>query len=133
MVFRSFPLTSHENGPGSTYANDCGALMPRRKLNPRSIGSLMPRPGRDRETYFDAPPPGFGLRVSARSGEGPVVRTWVLLYRHSGRKRWLRLGDAEAVSLADARKLARAALLRVAKGKDPASERTETRGALTLG
>lgn len=109
--------------------------MPRVKLGPRSVFTLRPAAGRDRAEFFDATesaPPGFALRASSRSSSGGVARSYVVTYRHHGRKRWLKLGDVEAVSLADARELARQALLRVARGEDPAAEREEIRGALTL-
>jgi integrase len=107
--------------------------VPRLRLNPRSVGSLLPPKGRDRTEFFDASegaPPGFLLRVSTRGGD--PARSYVLTYRHHGRKRWLRLGGEEALSLSVARQLAREALVRVARGEDPAGEREETRGALTL-
>lgn len=109
--------------------------MPRLKLGPRSVQSLRPEKGRDRVEYFDASesaPPGFALRASMRSGSGAVARTYVVTYRHNGRKRWLKLGGAESVSLSDARELARKALLRVAQGEDPATDRDQTREAKTF-
>ncbi len=109
--------------------------MPRVRLGPRSVFSLRPEKRMDRAVFFDATesaPPGFALRTSSRSGSGDVARSYVVIYRHHGRQRWYRLGDVEAVSLADARELARKALLRVARGEDPAAEREESRGALTL-
>ena len=50
----------------------------------------------------------------------------------SGRPRWLRLGDANAISLADARKLAGRIMLAVAEGKDPAAERKASRSKGTF-
>ena len=56
-------------------------------------------------------------------------RAWKCIYSRHGRPRWLHLGDAGAIGLADARTLAAEAMLAVAKGKDPAAEREAERGA----
>jgi integrase len=104
--------------------------MPRVKLNPRSVGSLKPRPGRDRDTWWDdteGAPTGFGVRVTADGS-----RSYVVTYRAHGRFRWLTLGKVEALGLSEARDLARKALLRVASGEDPAAEKTERRRGDTL-
>jgi integrase len=45
---------------------------------------------------------------------------------------WLRLGDAGAIGLSDARTLAAEAMLAVARGKDPAAEKRAERGAGTF-
>jgi integrase len=102
--------------------------MPARRLTAENTGSLKPRLGRARDVYFDrtkGAPPGFALRVAA-SG----VRSYYLVYRPPGgaRKRWLFLGNASKVSLADARQAARHAESLRARGKDPIEERVrETR------
>jgi hypothetical protein len=54
------------------------------------------------------------------------------VYSRQGRPRWLHLGDAGAIGLADARTLAAEAMLAVARGKDPAAERKAERGAGTF-
>src|SRR5262249_25680686 len=54
------------------------------------------------------------------------------IYRHHNRPRWYPLGAADAVGLADARKLAAELMLDVIKGKDPAAERKAQRGAGTF-
>jgi integrase len=48
------------------------------------------------------------------------------------RPRWYYLGDADAIGLADARRLASRISLLVAEGKDPAAERKAERGAGTF-
>jgi hypothetical protein len=61
-----------------------------------------------------------------------VPRAWKVIYSRHGRPRWLHLGDAGAIGLADARTLAAEAMLAVAKGKDPAAEKRAERGAGTF-
>ena len=46
-----------------------------------------------------------------------------MIYRFHGRPRWLHLGDARSIGLADARRLTARVMLDVIKGKDPAAER----------
>jgi integrase len=57
------------------------------------------------------------------------ARAWKCIYSHHGRPRWLHLGNAGAIGLADARTLAAEAMLAVARGKDPAGEKRAERGA----
>jgi integrase len=60
------------------------------------------------------------------------ARAWKCIYSYHGRPRWLHLGDANAIGLADARTLAAEAMLAVARGKDPAAEKRAERGAGTF-
>ncbi len=83
-----------------------------------------PRNGKDREIAWDAKTPGFGLRVTAKG-----ARTWVCMYRHNGRPRWLTLGTYPTMPLADARDQARDALNSAQQGRDPASEKQSNRAA----
>jgi integrase len=70
---------------------------------------------------------GLALRVQ------PTGRkAWNLIYSRLGRPRWLYLGDASAIGLADARLMAAEAALAVAKGGDPAAEKRAERGAGTF-
>ena len=101
--------------------------MAARKLTTRFIDSIKP-PKEGRVEYWDTAIPGFGLRVS-QSGR----RTWTLMYRHHQRVRRLSLGVYPALSLADARGLAQAALREVAAGRDPAADKTAERAADTFG
>jgi integrase len=59
-------------------------------------------------------------------------RAWKVVYRHHGRPRWYHIGDARAVGLADARRLAAEIMLEAARGKDPVAERRAERGAGTF-
>ena len=65
---------------------------------------------------------GFGLRVTANG-----ARTWVALYRHGGRLRWLTLGAYPVMPLADARANAKNALNAAQNGSDPAGEKQAKR------
>ena len=70
---------------------------------------------------------GLALRVQPTGS-----RSWYCIYSYRGRPRWLRLGDADAIGLSDARTLAAEAMLAVARGKDPAAEKRAERGAGTF-
>ena len=70
---------------------------------------------------------GLALRVQ------PTGRkSWYVVYSRHGRPRWLHLGAADAIGLADARTLAAEAMLAVARGGDPAAERKAQRGSGTF-
>jgi integrase len=60
-------------------------------------------------------------------------RAWKVIYSRHGRPRWYHLGDATAIGLADARRLAGEVMLAVAKGQDPAAERRAARSQGTFG
>jgi Arm DNA-binding domain len=70
------------------------------------------------ELFWDTKAPGLALMVRA-SGR----KSWKVIYRHHGRPRWLHLGDAQAIGLADARRQAAKVALAVMEGKDPATEK----------
>jgi integrase len=70
---------------------------------------------------------GLALRVQP-SG----AKSWYCVYSRHGRPRWLLLGKADAIYLADARQLAAEAMLAVARGGDPAAGRKAERGAGTF-
>jgi integrase len=76
---------------------------------------------------WDTQQRGLALRVQPTGG-----KSWYCVYSRQGRPRWLRLGHADAIGLADARKLAAKAMLAVAEGKDPAAEKKAERGAGTF-
>src|SRR5438309_163349 len=77
--------------------------------------------------YFDAKPPGVGLRLS-NSGR----KTWFVMYRTGGRLRRLTLGTYPALSLADARDQAITAKRAAAQGEDPAFQKQGARIAPTV-
>jgi integrase len=88
-----------------------------RKLKPKAAAFIV----------WDTLQRGLVLRVQP-SGR----RSWNCVYNRQGRTRWMHLGAADAIGLADARQLAAEAMLEVARGKDPAAERRATRGSGTF-
>ena len=88
-----------------------------RKLKPKAQPFLV----------WDTHQRGLAVRVQPTG-----ARAWKCIYSHHGRPRWLHLGDAGAIGLADARTLAAEAMLAVARGKDPAGEKRAERGAGTF-
>src|SRR5439155_22786155 len=91
------------------------------KLNftAKSVAAL--KPESRRATYWDSNLAGFGIRVTPNG-----IKTFVALYRHAGRKRWLTIGTYPPWTLADARAKANDALHAAEHGGDPAAEkRTE--------
>lgn len=100
----------------------------RRILNAATLKALTPPPVGSID-YFDDATPGLSLRVTAND-----VRTWTVFYRDkNARQKRLTLGRYPAVALVDARELARAAQLTVAKGGDPVTDKRAARDVLTFG
>jgi integrase len=114
---------------GSTAAAQ--RMRSKAKPNKRKLTELFVRKVKPRATAFivwDTLQRGLVLRVQP-SGR----RSWNVIYNRHGRTRWLHLGDANAIGLADARQLAAEAMLAVARGGDPAAEKRAERGAGTFG
>jgi integrase len=59
-------------------------------------------------------------------------RSYKLIYRHHARPRWYHIGAADAIALADARKLAAGIMLQVLQGVDPQAARKAQRGTDTF-
>ena len=78
-------------------------------------------------TIWDTLQRGLALRVQP-SGR----KAWYCVYSRHGRPRWLRLGSADAIYLADARQLAARVMYEVASGRDPAAEKKAERGSGTF-
>ena len=76
---------------------------------------------------WDAMQRGLALRV-----EPTGYKAWKLVYRYHGRPRWYHLAAADAIGLADARRVAAKLMLRVIEGQDPAAERRAARGSGTF-
>jgi integrase len=94
-------------------------------LTPRSISRLQPQP-----TAFyvsDAGLSGLQLRIAPDGS-----KSWSLRYRIGRQRRRLTLGTAAVLGLADARRLAKDELKKVAAGTDPAQEKQDTRAADTV-
>src|SRR6476619_7156485 len=90
---------------------------PPRAVNRKKLTDLFvtSRKGGERdELIWDIKQPGLALSVRTTG-----KKSWKVIYRFHGRPRWLHLGDARAIGLADARRLAARVMLDVAEGKDP--------------
>src|SRR5258708_2656977 len=74
------------------------------------------------ELIWDLKQPGLALSVRTTG-----KRSWKVIYRFHGRPRWLHLGDARSIGLADARRLTARVMLDVAEGKDPVAQRKAER------
>lgn len=97
------------------------------KLTLRSVNAIPINPSAD-VFKWDDELPGFGVRVKS-SG----VRSFILQYRNaSGNSRRLTLGRIGVLTPEEARKLAKEKLAEVAKGSDPAADRTDQRRAMTV-
>ena len=88
-------------------------------LTDLAIRGLKPDP-LSRFEVFDSKVPGFGVRVFP-SG----IKSFILLYRHNGRPRRLTIGRYPVLSLAEARRMANAALGELAHGADPQKLKAE--------
>ena len=105
--------------------------MPRRppnkiKLNELTLKRLKPK---DRPfLVWDAQQHGLAIQVQP-SGNA----AWKCIYSRHGRPRWYSLGRADAIGLADARKLAGRIMVQVADGGDPQADRKAARISDTFG
>jgi integrase len=99
--------------------------MRKTKLTELAVRSLKP----EATTYqvWDERQHGLAIRVQPTGS-----KSWYVVYSLRGRVRWYRVGNTNAVGLADARKLAAEVMLDVIRGKDPAAERKAERGAGTF-
>jgi integrase len=97
----------------------------KRKLTSLTVAKLLPatRP----YLLWDTVQRGLALQVQPTG-----YRSFKLIYRFHNRPRWFHIGAADAIALADARKLAAELMLEVIRGKDPAAERRASRGAGTF-
>jgi integrase len=100
--------------------------MPHVSLTSRMAGTLVVPAGKDRVIYFDThrdAPKGFALRVTARG-----ARSYYLLLTIKGTKSrvWVHIGDAEALSLEDARRAATAKAGDIARDINPNEQARQT-------
>lgn len=103
---------------------------PKHAARKRRLTELSVRKARAESSAYliwDTHQRGLALRVQP-SGS----RSWKVIYSRHGRPRWLHLGDADAIGLADACTLAAEAMVQVARGRDPAAEKKAERGAGTF-
>ena len=94
----------------------------KRKLMPLTAAKL--RPQARRFLVWDVAQKGLAQQV-----EPTGYRSYKLIYRFHNRPRWYHIGAADAIALADARKIAAELMLDVIRGKDPAAERRAGRQA----
>jgi hypothetical protein len=95
----------------------------RRRLSDAFVKTVRGDPERV-TVYWDTLQRGLALAVQ-RSGH----RAWKCIYSIRGRgARWYHLGDARAISLTDARRLASKIMYQVAEGADPHADRLALRG-----
>ena len=92
----------------------------KRRLNEFAVRKA--RPEAAAYLVWDALQHGLALRVQPTG-----AKAWAVIYSRQGRPRWLHLGNASDIGLADARTLAAEAMLAVARGKDPAAEKKAER------
>ena len=103
---------------------------PKRSPRKRRLTEFAVRKARPEAAAYlvwDALQHGLALRVQPTG-----AKAWVVIYSRHGRPRWLHLGNANDIGLADARTLAAEAMLAVARGRDPAAEKKAERGAGTF-
>jgi integrase len=96
------------------------------KLTDMLVVSVKPDPERT-TVWWDQKQAGLALAVQPTGH-----RAWKVVYHHGGRPRWYHLGNANAIGLADARRLANKVMLQVAEGADPQAERMALRGQGTF-
>jgi integrase len=97
----------------------------KQKLMPLTVNKLAPKA--HAFLVWDTYQRGLALQIQP-SG----YRSYKLIYRFHNRPRWYHIGAADAVALADARKMAAELMLRVIKGEDPAAEKRAARGTGTF-
>ncbi len=97
----------------------------KQKLMPLTVNKLQPKA----QAYliWDTLQRGLALQIQPTG-----YRAYKLIYRFHNRPRWYHIGAADAIALADARKLAAELMLRVIKGEDPAAEKRAERGTGTF-
>jgi integrase len=102
----------------------------KREAHKRNLTELFVRKTKPHDKAYlvwDTHQRGLALRVQPTG-----AKSWVVVYSRHNRPRWLYLGAANAIGLADARKLTARIMFAVAEGKDPAADRKAERGAGTF-
>jgi integrase len=95
------------------------------KISKRTVDAA--KAADERYILWDTELKGFEVRVEASGTKSFLVR-----YRHLGRRRFLSLGRFGEITPEQARVLAQRALSRVREGTDPADQRLQNRGAITV-
>jgi len=124
-------LAERQSMIGEGEAPEVAARNPKappRKVRLSELAVKRQRPNKDAPyLIWDTKQSGLALRIRPTG-----ARSWYCVYSRHGRPRWYRLGDANAIGLADARVLAGEAMLAVAKGGDPAADRKAARSKGTF-
>ena len=94
----------------------------KRKLSDAFLRAVKPDPQRV-TMVWDTKQAGLVLAVQPTGH-----RSWKAVYSLQSRPRWYHIGNADAIGLADARKLASRVMFEVASGKDPHADRIAERG-----
>jgi integrase len=94
------------------------------KFTHKALSALTLSPGETDKIYWDDELSGFGLRLR-RLADGKEGRSYVCQYRHAGRSPRSKLGDAQKLSLEQARAAAKKMLAKVALGEDPQASRAK--------
>ena len=114
--------------PLSFKADGGSPIMPVLPMRSAGLPALRCPDGRQKIDYCDQLCKGLVLEVRSTGG-----RTWYVRFTNGrGRRRQLRLGDADDLTLAEARARAQEHRHTVALGKDPADERDALRQVPTL-
>jgi len=93
----------------------------RKNLTATNVAALRPLPDRQLDVW-DTKRPGFGIRINPAGS-----KAWVLMYRSDGRKHRLVLGRWPMMSLADARREVDRQRGDIARGENPAGERSQAK------
>jgi integrase len=93
----------------------------KRTLSDAFLRSVKPDPQRVTMWWDDK------LRGLVLAVQPSGCKSWKAVYSR-GRPRWYHIGSADALGLADARKLASRVMFQVAEGKDPVADRVAERG-----
>jgi integrase len=97
----------------------------KKQLNQKMLDRIKPKAS----TFlvWDSKQHGLALQIRPNGH-----KAFKCIYSHRGRPRWYHLGNAAAISVADARKLAGRIMFNVAEGKDPAAEKKAQRAKGTF-
>jgi integrase len=101
-----------------------GEMRGRIELTSQRVSRVTCPPEKAVADLSDAGQPGLMLRVY-RTGHKVFMVAYRVGVGRKGKQRWLKIGDAAAISIKAAREAARAVLDEVAKGGDPAGERKD--------
>ena len=95
------------------------------QLNQSLVSSLKCPVGKSRVEYCDADIPGLLLEVRASGAS-----TYHLRYKAEGRTKYIKIAASDLISLAEARKKARALKAEIALGADPRGEQKKQKEVL---